>query len=266
MGYIYKITNTVNNKAYVGVTIKSTPTDRWNAHKSNIRNGRGCPFLAKAVKKYGEDAFRFEVIIICFDDDVYKYEIDYIKKYNTLSPNGYNVAEGGKSGKNFLGKKHTEETKKIISEKSKEYNNRPEVKERSRQFMIELNKRDDRKEFLKSDKWKKAVEESIIKRTGVALKEDVKKKISEGLKKYYSETTPEFREIINTQREAISKANSRPVSQYSKEGVLMASFDSIKNASEIIGTSRGNIQAVASGRNKLAGGFIWKYDKKEPKE
>ena len=46
----------------------------------------------------------------------------------------------------------------------------------------------------------------------------------------------------------------------------MASFDSIKNASEIIGTSRGNIHAVASGRNKLAGGFIWKYDKKEPKE
>jgi hypothetical protein len=98
------------------------------------------------------------------------------------------------------------------------------------------------------------------------LKEDVKKKISEGLKKYYSENKPKSRKIINTHREAISKANSRPVSQYSKEGVLMASFDSIKNASEKTDISKQNIQRAASGRIKTSAGFIWKYDKKEPKD
>jgi hypothetical protein len=131
----------------------------------------------------------------------------------------------------------------------------------------ELNKTYSMKEILhNSEKWKKMVEDNRIKKKGVALKEDVKKKISEGLKKYYSETTPESREIINKQREAIIKAKSRPVSQYSKEGVLMASFDSIKNASEKTDISKQNIQRAASGRIKTSAGFIWKYDKKEPKE
>jgi hypothetical protein len=46
----------------------------------------------------------------------------------------------------------------------------------------------------------------------------------------------------------------------------MASFDSIKNASEKTDISKQNIQRAASGRIKTSAGFIWKYDKKEPKE
>jgi hypothetical protein len=64
----------------------------------------------------------------------------------------------------------------------------------------------------------------------------------------------------------VGRINSKPVSQYSKDDILIASFRSMNNASKITGIDRQNIEAVASGRNKLAGGFIWKYDKKEPKE
>ena len=57
MGYIYKITNTVNNKVYIGQT-KQDPNKRWRGHKNAIKNGIGCPLLQKAFNKYGADKFR----------------------------------------------------------------------------------------------------------------------------------------------------------------------------------------------------------------
>ncbi len=80
MGFIYKISNDINDKVYIGETIRHEPLLRWNAHKAAIKSGKGCPLLQKAVNKYGIEHFKFEVLIICFDDDVYKYEKEYIKK------------------------------------------------------------------------------------------------------------------------------------------------------------------------------------------
>ena len=72
------------------------------------------------------------------------------------------------------------------------------MKEWRSKMVKELNKTYSMKEILhNSEKWKKMVEDNRIKKKGVALKEDVKKKISEGLKKYYSENKPKSREIIN---------------------------------------------------------------------
>jgi group I intron endonuclease len=163
MGYIYKITNTVNHKAYIGVTIRADVEHRWVQHKSAIRNGNGCPLLMKAFKKYGEDAFKFEVLIICFDEDVFRFENDYILKYNAMSPNGYNVAVGGLIGMSFLGRKHTEETKKILREKTKARSEKPEARKRASRVAIEFNKTHDIGELLrKSEKWQKALAEGRV--------------------------------------------------------------------------------------------------------
>ena len=56
----------------------------------------------------------------------------------------------------------------------------------------------------------------------------------------------------------------KKVSQYTKEGQFIASFDSIVEASEKTNVTRRNVQECVSGRNKTAGGFIWKYE--EPKD
>lgn len=266
MGYIYKITNTVNNKAYIGVTTQSNPNTRWSDHKSHNRQGNGCPFLMKAFKKYGEDAFKFEVLIICFDEDVFRFESDYIKKYNSLSPNGYNVATGGKTNQSFLGKTHSEETKKILSEKSKAYNANPEVRERSRRVAIEFNKTHNIGELQKkSEKWQKALAEGRI--GGHSKTEEGKKKISESLKAYHKKQN-EDQTVRKSNREKISetmrKVNGKKVSQYTKDGKFIASFDSIIEGAEKNGLTRGNVQACVSGRTKKAGGFIWKYA--EPKD
>jgi group I intron endonuclease len=264
MGYIYKITNTVNKKCYIGVTTEVNPNRRWRNHKSSIRANIGCPFLQTAFKKHGEDAFKFEVLIICFDEDVFKFENDYIVKYNSMIPNGYNAAEGGIRRPTFLGKKHTEETKNNLSIKSKEYHNRPEVKECARLRAIEFNRSRNIAELQqKSGKWQKAVAEGRI--GGHSKTEEGKKKISEGLKRYYKNNT---KDDSMTNRKKISeirrKKYGRKVSQYTKEGQFIASFDSIIEASEKTNVTRGNIQHNTAGRAKTAGGFIWKYE--EPKD
>jgi len=267
MGYIYKITNTVNNKCYIGVTTKENPNERWSHHKSAIRANIGCPFLQTAFKKHGEDAFKFEVLIICFDEDVFKFENDYIVKYNSMIPNGYNAAEGGIRRPTFLGKKHTEETKKIIGEKSKAYNANPEVRERVRQNTIQFNATHNIGELMRqSEKWQKALAEGRI--GGHSKTKEGKKKISESLKEYYKNNKnnkvggswKNTKKMSETRRTKYGKK----VSQYTKEGQFISSFDSIVEAAEKNKLTRNNVQACVSGRSKTAGGFIWKYE--EPKE
>ena len=265
MGFIYKITNTVNGKGYVGITVLPDATRRYKNHMSAIRNGRGCPLLEKAVKKYGEKAFKFEVLIICFDEDVYKYEKEYITKHNTMSPNGYNILEGGKNICTFLGKTHSEETKKKISEKAKEYNNRPEVKEKHRQTAIKTNARINMGEILRnSEKWLKARAEGRIGGKKEVVGSAIGKKISESLKEYYKKhETITGEKMTNSVKEKLSntmrKVNGRKVEQYTKENVFIATYDSIVEAHEKTNVNRRSIQSGASGRTKTGGGFIWKY-------
>jgi group I intron endonuclease len=258
MGYIYKITNTINNRCYIGITTEENPNDRWIGHKNAIKNGKGCPLLRETFNEYGESVFKFEVLIICFDEDLYEYEKRYIIKYNCLTLNGYNAHKGGAFGGNFIGKKHSEETKQIIRTKAIEYNSREDVKERSRKVAIEFNRTHDIGELMrKSEKWQKAKAEGRIGGGGIEKhNEETRKILSEKSKKYF-ETN---RQIHS---ELMTKINGRKVHQYSLENSLLATFDSILLASKATGLGRRNIQANMAGRSKTAGGFIWKYGDKE---
>lgn len=89
--YIYKITNLLNKKAYIGQTIH--PDRRWTEHKQNAKNGLSNLPIHLAMAKYGIENFSFEILELTSDYD--KREKDLIKFYNSLSPNGYNIAEGG---------------------------------------------------------------------------------------------------------------------------------------------------------------------------
>ena len=114
MGYIYRIINTITNKWYIGYT--KDYKQRWRNHISTLIKDGGCPALKAAINKYGLDKFKFEIMIICFDEDMGAIEEEYIAKYNTQVPNGYNISAGGEATRGFTGKKHTEETKKKFSE------------------------------------------------------------------------------------------------------------------------------------------------------
>jgi group I intron endonuclease len=85
MGYIYKVTNTINDKCYIGYT--ENPEARWVSHKK----GAGSKRLHDAMKHYGKDKFIFEVIA----EDSVDNENNYIVEHNAMHPNGYNLTEGG---------------------------------------------------------------------------------------------------------------------------------------------------------------------------
>lgn len=106
MGYIYTITNKIDNKTYVGQTVRDLET-RWRDHR---KTGSNCRYLRSAIKKYGIDNFVFKLVCITFDNQLDDMEIKYIEKYNCLVPNGYNLRIGGNSGR------HNAETKQKISE------------------------------------------------------------------------------------------------------------------------------------------------------
>ena len=192
MAYIYRIKNKITKKYYIGESKKKDVKWRWNEHKKTIENNKGCPALRDAVKKYGIENFEFSVLIICFDDERFKYEKEYIKKYNTVVPNGYNITNGGEGG-GFQGKKHTEQMKTDLRNKSKQkYIDNPELKtqisERNKIIMKNPEIRDKIKNgLLNSEKWKKAKEEN---RAGNYKNnkhsEEIKNKISEGVKKHYA--------------------------------------------------------------------------------
>ena len=96
MGYVYKITNTVNGKSYIGISVNEPEKHRIKDHLA----GRGNRIIANAVKKYGKDAFTYEILEAnVFDELLPNLEVAYIDKFNSVAPHGYNLTSGGEKNK-----------------------------------------------------------------------------------------------------------------------------------------------------------------------
>lgn len=143
---IYLITNLINNKKYVGQT-KCVPHKRFKSHIADKKR-----ILYSAIRKYGVENFKFEVIYQTLDVDHIDFlECHFIKEHNSLISGdgwGYNLESGGnlnkklsvetrhkisitkigtsltedhkrKIGDSRKGKMHTEESKQKMSESAK---------------------------------------------------------------------------------------------------------------------------------------------------
>lgn len=121
MALIYRITNLINNKIYIGKTTRTLEA-RWTEHhkcyKSYIKkNGTTIP-LYNAIHKYGFNNFKIEII----EDNISNEEINnkekyYIKYFNAqIKYDNYNVTEGGDGGRtwNKLSEKEVEEIKNFL--------------------------------------------------------------------------------------------------------------------------------------------------------
>ncbi len=107
---LYKITNLLNNKNYIGITNRKLE-ERFAEHKKLSSKS----FISKAIQSDGVDNFSFEVLLTEIENkDISDLECEYIKKYNSLLPNGYNADLGGVEYH-----KHSDYIKQIISEKGK---------------------------------------------------------------------------------------------------------------------------------------------------
>ena len=96
MAYIYKITNLINQKIYIGETTQ-TIDKRWKQHLyQSFKQGHGYNYhLHAAIRKYGESNFKIEQVEQCEEEARFAREHYYIMYYNSLEPNGYNYLAAG---------------------------------------------------------------------------------------------------------------------------------------------------------------------------
>ena len=108
---IYKITNNINGKIYVGQTCRSLE-DRMAEH---VRHST--IVVDKAIQKYGADNFTVERIdVACDIDELNQKEQFWIQHYDCMVPNGYNQCVGGD---NTVGFHHRSESRQRMSNKKK---------------------------------------------------------------------------------------------------------------------------------------------------
>lgn len=109
-GIIYKAVNKINGKCYIGQTIRSL-NERIKKHLKDKY------YFSNSLKKYKLKNFKWQILCECNSKkELNEMEHHYIKQYDTLRPNGYNLTLGGEG---CIGYKHTKETKNRISRKNK---------------------------------------------------------------------------------------------------------------------------------------------------
>lgn len=96
-GVIYKITNNINNKVYIGQTVQKIQNRFYQHCATNCSEAVKNMAIHRAIHKYGKTTFTMEVLESCpkkMLDEREKFWINYYDSYN----NGYNSTLGGKKG------------------------------------------------------------------------------------------------------------------------------------------------------------------------
>lgn len=236
-GYIYKFTNRINDKVYIGQTYNLQT--RLNSHKSKALNTKNKFY--NAVRKYGWENFELSILSTITANTkeelstlLDKLEIEYIRQYNSYK-SGYNSTLGGHSKRGY---KLSEE----FSEKCK-----------SRTYSD-----DTRKKMSISAKNRIISEETRLKLRNSAIKRNFSK----------------YRELTTSSRnKAIKRALGVPVLQLDVNFNIINRFDSISDAIKyiknsispdltLVGIRKGLSRHCTDETKKLLyKGFVWKYDR-----
>lgn len=139
MGYIYVIANNQNNKLYVGQTTR-TPTQQYIDHMRHSKPISESDSFHRDIKEFGREHFTvFTLMSEVPNDKLDFWERYFILKYNTCK-SGYNNTLGGGG---ILGYKHTEDTKRRISNSvnSPQYRKKVYTPERSHKISVALSGR-----------------------------------------------------------------------------------------------------------------------------
>lgn len=284
---IYKITNKINNKSYIGQSINIE--QRWKTHKTSPFNKNcvhyNCLFY-KAIRKYGIDNFIFEVLEECEKNRLNEREIYWIAYYQTHNKKyGYNMTDGGDCGaeKKYNERKILNKWKQgaTLSALKKEFhccsntissylrNNQITIREiRSRGNLykaIPIIQYSLTGEFIKKHSSVSAAAEYI----GIDYKTGQSSNISAACKR---KITTAYNFIWKYENDPISveelvkNANSkrhhgnRKVNQYDLNGNFIKTFNTISEAADSVGLkSITGITNACTGRSQSSKGYIWRY-------
>lgn len=277
---IYKTTNLVNGKIYIG------------QDKNNNPNYYGSGKLLKlAMKKYGKENFKKEILEECNSEDhLNKREIFWITNCNSVDRKiGYNISDGSKEGdrkigheiaKNGIynywvekyGKEEADKRRESKIEKLKNIGKEGNDLTKKGRYDIWLNKygkieADKRYEewrlkisqfqqYKLESGWKHSDEakEKISKtRLGTKLSEETKEKLRKPKPKGFSEKLSKIKKGVTT---GPSKRR-KEVEQLDLDGNFIRIWESITKVEQELKIY--NINAVCKGKQTTAGGYRWKY-------
>ena len=290
---VYVHINKANGKRYVGIT-STNVNRRWangNGYKSNV-------LFYRAIQKYGWDEFKHVILFDGLDkESAYTKEIELIAEWDLTNPKvGYNIDKGG-NGSNRI----TEATRKKLSDGTRRYfEEHPEAKEANAERLRNMPHsvkalRKYQKEHpewsSEHSKWliqywsehPEIVAESAEKKRRLYI-EHPEKRISKSKQtsQYFREhpearrhnaiktheyyQNPEVKKWKSEERKKFfaehpEKKTTKAVVQLSLDGEFIAEFESARIADKTTGVSYKQISQVVTGRQKKAGGYIWRYKK-----
>lgn len=217
---LYKLTNSVNGKVYIGITTR-TLHNRWIRHKSSANTGSQCP-IHRAIRKYGVDKFIVEVLSTFTNiQELKEAEIRYISIYESNdSTKGYNLTRGGDG---TMGRTHSKETRDRIK-----LGVRKAIQD-GRMF---------------TDQWYKNMRADRKTRRGVPLSATHKANISKSMK--------------GKSKNYIC-GNPVSVDQFTKTGTFIQTFASYSEAAKHTGGDRSDIMRCCQGKRKSVKGYVFKY-------
>ena len=261
---IYKITNKINKKVYIGQTTRKLKS-RWRGHVSSSVLNKSNNLFHNAIQKYGEDAFEVEQIDFANSrEELDVLEKHYIEKFDSLHPNGYNLKTGATGARYSSHSKNKMREAKLgttVSETTKQ-RMRDTHKERWTDISLRERKSETSKELWKDPKYRKAIlkarkeywadqenRDAAAERAKEMAKDEVYlKKISDGVKaaQQRSEVKKKMRRHYAKQEKALLCSDGRI-------------FRSVKEAANMLGLKSSSIVKTIKGRYKSSGGYTFKY-------
>lgn len=256
---IYKITNKVNGKVYIGQTIRSLKS-RWSHHCTDKRGY--CCLLYNAIQKYGRENFTVEQIDSAISrDELDEKEIHWIQHHDSTDKNkGYNLMSGGHHHE------FSEETKRKLSESRR-------GRKLSEEHKRNISKANTGKRH--SDETRKKLSESHKGERhhlfGKHLSDDTKLKISIGRVNFHHTEESKSKLSEAHKGKKLSKEHKEKIRQSfigrnnhnSKRVVCVETgevFDCIMDAVRRFDMKVNHISSCCSGKRKTSGGYHWRYE------
>lgn len=269
MSFIYKITNLIDNKVYIGLTTRTVEA-RWKEHCRH-----GSQQIDDAIQMYGIENFQIETLEECDEsilDDREKYWIDYYDSFK----NGYNNTYGGR-GNNFIMTDKSDVVlqlwedgltiNKIVEKTSlnvetiRGYLNKngitkEQIKERANQVLREL-KSIKIKQYDLNGNFIKEWDSSIEAGKKLDINPSNIRSVCSGQRnsagdfiwKYSNDESPV----------KVKNKKKKEVCQYDLNNNYITTYNSLKEAEEKTGINYTSISKVCNGKTKTAGKYIWKY-------
>ena len=278
MGYIYKVTNSINNKIYIGQTRRTIPI-RWQEHiRDSFHQSRSyTSILHYAIRKYGEQAFIVEEVEQCDNEILNEREIFWINYYDSCN-GGYNISHGGNG---YL--KHEDEELldlwdsglsageialqldlcvDTVTRRLKLCDiDQDEIVKRGYKLIARANQKpiyqyDLDGNFIRG--FKNVDEaEKITGIKNIKASSGTIHKIMGGHR-----WSRQCLEKIETKRKTTNGGRCRVVHQYSIDGEYIKSYDSMIDAANSINIHHGCIRRACTGKSRTSGGYRWSYEKR----